>query len=143
MAHGTPLAENSWIDSSSIVANSYSQFENAKMDFYLNPAGLGVTKGVKERLTANLHKLFLRNGIEFLAVPAYYDFELYWCEGTKLLSECREGLCKTFGPCSAQMKPRKNTPSLSHYGIRLPQGFLKRLTNRMILSQLLRAGVET
>jgi hypothetical protein len=106
MARGTPLAENSWIDSDTIVANSYAEFEMAKMDLYLDPAGLRVTKGVKERLAANLHKLFLHNGIELLAVPAYYDFELHWCDETKLPSECSEGLRKTLRPCSAEMKPR-------------------------------------
>jgi hypothetical protein len=95
MAHSTALAKDSGIDARTIVAKSDSEFDKAKMDFYLNLAGLGMSKGVKERLTANLYELSLHNGIEFLAVPTYYDVKLHRSEKTKLSSKCRKGLRKT------------------------------------------------
>jgi hypothetical protein len=119
MAHGTSLAKNSGIDPRTIVAKSDSEFDDAKMDFYLNLAGLGMTKGVKESLPANFDELSLHNGIEFLAVPAYYDVELYWSEESKLFSECSKSLRKTLRSCSAEMKPRENIPSLSRDPVRL------------------------
>jgi hypothetical protein len=125
MAHGTPLAKNSGIDARTIVAKSDSEFDDAKIDFYLNLASLGMTEGVKESLPANFDELSLHNGIEFPAVPTYYDVELHWSEVSKLFSECSKGLRKTLRSCSAEMKPRENIPSLSRNFVRLLQSFLK------------------
>jgi hypothetical protein len=125
MAYGTTLAQNSGIDARTIVAKSDSEFDDAKIDFCLNLAGLGMTEGVKESLPANFDEFFPHNGIEFLAVPTYYDVELNGGEETKLSSQCSKGVGKTLGSCSAEMKPRENIPSLSRDPVRLPQGFLK------------------
>jgi hypothetical protein len=119
MAHGTSLAKNSGIDAGTIVAKSDSEFADAKIDFYLDLAGLGMTEGIKESFPANFYEFFLHNSIEFLAVPIYYDVELHWSEGSKLLSECSKGLRKTLRSCSAEVKPGENIPSFSRYSVRL------------------------
>src|SRR5262249_7923300 len=137
-----PFTEHSFIDSDTVVANSYREGPVREENFGFDSLGVRVSKRIEQCLAANSEDLLEDQGVQALRSTELDDTKLRTILLRQLVTQVGQCLADGLATLVFGAKVQNSLAAFRHDLIREPQGVLQLAANRISFGQLIRRIVD-